>query len=142
MQLPHNCYRSAFQSSVNMKSSVPSFEKIPSRHQRKNSFGFLEQLHELLDTHSIGAITHRIASWSSDGFSFQIHKVHRFELLLIPLYFGNDRSPPHASGFESFLNQLRSYGFYRIETDNIYKNTFSHPLFVREKKNLIARMGL
>jgi len=150
-----------------MECSVFSSEKIPAEqrahtHQSEEQrvAGFLENLHRLLDEHSIGSSGQRIVSWNADGLSFQIHDAQKFERLLIPLYFGNDRaapdfhharassatqtmsmSTPMSSGIESFLNRVRDCGFHRIETNNIYRNTFSHPLFVRGKKNLIVRMG-
>jgi len=106
--------------------------------------GFLEHLHQLLDEHSIGSCGQRIVSWNSDGLSFQIHDPQKFQSLLMPLYFSNidyKYRYPLLSGYDAFLKRLRNFGFHRIENEGIYKDTFSHPLFVRGKPKLALRMS-
>lgn len=142
MHRPDSSSPSALRSSVDMALSVYSSEANQKPQDDEHFVGFLENLHRLLDEHSIGSSGQRIVSWNSDGLSFQIHDPQKFERLLIPLYFGHDRDyhVPIMRPYEAILKRLRKYGFYRIENDGIYKDTFSHPLFVRGKQNLATRM--
>lgn len=113
--------------------------------QQQNNHGFLEILHQLLDESENSG--HRIVAWSSDGLSFQIHNAQKFEKKLLPAYFGANHPSSsmvtqlQLTTYKSFLGQLKTYGFYRISNDGIYKDTCSHPLFVRGKKSLSLRMS-
>ncbi|VEU35651.1 unnamed protein product [Pseudo-nitzschia multistriata] len=142
---------STIRSSIDMAFSIHSPEEKSSHNDRNisnnNKSGkefkdFLKNLHRLLDEHSIGSSGQRIVSWNSDGLSFQIHDSQKFERLLLPLYFSTDQKYRFAieRGYESFLDRLRDYGFYRITNEGIYRDTFSHPLFIRGKECLSLRI--
>jgi len=102
-----------------------------------NEFDFLERLHRVLDDN--GESKDPAVCWNPDGLSFQIRDAVRFEKFLIPLYF-SESTTTKTMNYETFLGSLRAYGFYRISNDGIHKDTCSHPLFVKGKKELMQRM--
>mmetsp|Transcript_17792 Transcript_17792/g.44399 ORF Transcript_17792/g.44399 Transcript_17792/m.44399 type:complete len:339 (+) Transcript_17792:104-1120(+) len=121
--------------------------------ERSDDCKFLDVLHLLLDEND-DATKSNVISWDIAGLSFRIHDTVRFEHYLLPAYFGpssayitedNHKHKP-LENYESFLKRLQSYGFYRFSsfsssTEDFYKDTFSHPLFVRGKKDLALHIS-
>lgn len=99
-------------------------------------FDFLERLHRVLD--DSGDSQDPAICWNLDGLSFQIRDAVRFEKFLVPLYFGETTA--ETMNLETFWGNLRAYGFHRICTEGVHKDTCSHPLFVKGKKELMQRM--
>jgi len=106
----------------------------------KDDKNFLEILHQLLDEHSCDERGGpRVISWNADGLSFQIHDAESFERRLLPAYYAT--SSTNVATYKAFLARLKAYGFYRVTNEGIYKDTCSHPLFVKGNRSHLSRMS-
>ncbi|KAI0225643.1 Heat shock factor protein 1 [Lamellibrachia satsuma] len=86
------------------------------------------------------AANNDLIGWDSSGTSFHIFEQGRFAKDVLPYYFKH-------SNVASFIRQLNMYGFHKMsnidqgslkmEKDDMQ---FSHPYFVRGKKNLLVRI--
>jgi len=65
---------------------------------------FLRKAYQMVDDEE----TKDIISWTGDGKQFTIHKLNEFSSQLLPKYFKH-------SNFSSFVRQLNSYGFRKVE---------------------------
>lgn len=130
----------------------PSLASLTRRRpERSDDCKFLDVLHLLLDEND-DSTKSNIISWDNDGLSFQIRDTVRFEHYLLPAYFGSrsaygteDNHKP-LENYESFLKRLQSYGFHRLSSfsssaEDFFKDTYSHPLFVRGKKDLALHIS-
>ena len=129
----------------NIVSTTSSSQRTHRRQGQSDDGIFLEILHRLLDESE--GTDGNVISWSTDGLSFQVHDIRRFEHYLMPVYFGENSSYCSSAQqheplktYGSFLRRLRSYDFHRIFIEGILKETCSHPLFVRGKKHMVKNM--
>lgn len=129
----------------NTKDEMSAPCRWPRLQDENDNCGFLEILRRLLDESE--DTKHNIISWNPDGMSFHIHFILLFEQYLMPMYFGDmsacgtsNRQHEPLGNFDSFLGLLRSYGFYRNPNNSILKDTFSHPLFSRDNKDLALQI--
>jgi hypothetical protein len=74
-----------------------------------------------------------IISWMPHGRSWKVHKPREFEVKVIPSYFD------HAK-FSSFIRQANGWGFKRICTKGVDRNSHYHELFLRGMPHLIKFM--
>ncbi|XP_018845303.2 heat shock factor protein HSF30-like [Juglans regia] len=84
---------------------------------------FLKKIFEMVEDPD----TDRVVSWSETRDSFTVWDEHVFAQDLLPRYFKN-------RNFSSFIRQLNTYGFKKIDTDN-WK--FANEGFQRGKKHLL-----
>lgn len=74
-----------------------------------------------------------IISWMPHGRSWKVHKPREFEVKVIPSYFD------HAK-FSSFIRQANGWGFKRVCTKGVDRNSHYHELFLRGMPHLIKFM--
>ncbi|KAJ0581859.1 putative transcription factor HSF-type-DNA-binding family [Helianthus annuus] len=67
---------------------------------------FLTKIYDMVDDHSVD----HIVSWSRGGQSFVVWDPHAFSTNLLPRYFKHNN-------FSSFVRQLNTYGFRKIDHD-------------------------
>mmetsp|Transcript_13891 Transcript_13891/g.20266 ORF Transcript_13891/g.20266 Transcript_13891/m.20266 type:complete len:440 (-) Transcript_13891:527-1846(-) len=100
--------------------SMPSLEEVPMQRtdaRRKKSKKTVEVPMFLRKTyHMVNASNESIVCWSKDGNSFIIKDVDSFTSKIIPQFFNH-------KNFKSFVRQLNFYGFHKVKTDRIRKDT-------------------
>ncbi|TKY53047.1 Heat stress transcription factor A-3 [Spatholobus suberectus] len=87
---------------------------------------FLSKTFDLVDDPTLDPII----SWGSTGFSFVVWDPLEFARLVLPRHFKH-------SNFSSFVRQLNTYGFRKIDTD---KWEFYNEAFQRGKKHLLKNI--
>ena len=101
------------------------------RPRKYNSHGptsFLKNTYEILCSGTLDNIIH----WSDTGESFVIRDLYNFTNTVLPKYFKH-------SNLASFIRQLNMYGFHKVKEDS-EGIQFSHPMFQRNKKNLLKEI--
>ncbi|GJQ12702.1 hypothetical protein GpartN1_g4493.t1 [Galdieria partita] len=74
--------------------------------------------------------TQHLCSWTKSGWSFVVWHPIRFENEVLPRHYKH-------SNFSSFVRQLNQYGFHKLHPE-VWE--FGHPLFVRNRIDLIVRI--
>ena len=95
-----------------------------------NSFpsSFLQKIFHMLSNPDIDSIV----SWSESGLEFIIHSLPDFSEQVLPIYFKH-------KNFPSFIRQLNMYDFHKVRS-NLYGYMFAHPLFKKERPELMKRI--
>ena len=91
------------------------------------------KLHEMLDLVERQGDEH-IVSWLPGGRSFRVHMPELFVERIMKLCFNQTK-------YKSFQRQLNLWGFERNSTECIEKGAYSHPLFVRGRKDLCQEIA-
>lgn len=91
------------------------------------------KLHEMLDLVQRQGDDH-IVSWLPGGRSFRVHMPELFVERIMKLCFNQTK-------YKSFQRQLNLWGFERNSTECIEKGAYSHPLFVRGRKDLCQEIA-
>lgn len=73
-----------------------------------------------------------IVSWSSDGKSFRVHRKDEFSNAILPATFG-------TNVYKSFQRNLHFWGYQNIRKGPS-KGVCSHPYFLRDRPELLAKM--
>ncbi|KAK8468094.1 hypothetical protein PHAVU_007G223401 [Phaseolus vulgaris] len=87
---------------------------------------FLSKTFDLVDDPTLDPII----SWGSTGFSFVVWDPLEFARIVLPRHFKHNN-------FSSFVRQLNTYGFRKIDTD---KWEFFNEAFQRSKKHLLKNI--
>ncbi|XP_014511066.1 heat stress transcription factor A-3 [Vigna radiata var. radiata] len=87
---------------------------------------FLSKTFDLVDDPTLDPII----SWASSGFSFVVWDPLEFARVVLPRHFKHNN-------FSSFVRQLNTYGFRKIDTD---KWEFFNEAFQRSKKHLLKNI--
>ena len=90
---------------------------------------FLKNTYEILSNESLSSTI----QWTEDGGSFLICDIYSFTNTVLPSYFKH-------SNLSSFIRQLNMYGFHKSKEDESEILQFSHPLFHRDKKELLKEI--
>eukprot|EP00591_Stephanopyxis_turris_P000016 CAMPEP_0195517422 /NCGR_PEP_ID=MMETSP0794_2-20130614/10773_1 /TAXON_ID=515487 /ORGANISM="Stephanopyxis turris, Strain CCMP 815" /LENGTH=467 /DNA_ID=CAMNT_0040646233 /DNA_START=22 /DNA_END=1425 /DNA_ORIENTATION=+ len=93
--------------------------------------------------HMINTCDTSIATWSKDGYTFEIKDVDTFSSKIIPQYFSHNK-------FSSFVRQLNFYGFRKVKADRIRKPAendveskywrFRHEHFKKDRPDLLVKI--
>ena len=100
----------------------------PKRYNSRGPTNFLKGSYEILSNHSLINIIH----WSDTGERFVILDIYNFTNAVLPKYFKHNN-------LSSFVRQLSMYGFHKHKADSEGVQ-FSHPMFQRDKKNLLNKI--
>lgn len=87
---------------------------------------FLKNTYEILNNESLNSIIR----WTEDGSSFIISDIYNFTNSVLPTFFKH-------KNLSSFIRQLNMYGFRKEKEDDSQTLEFTHPLFHRDKKELL-----
>jgi len=90
---------------------------------------FLKNTYEILNNQSLNSIIR----WTEDGGSFVITDIYNFTNSVLPKYFKH-------KNLSSFIRQLNMYGFSKEKEDESQTLEFTHPLFHRDKKQLLKEI--
>merc|ERR1712130_19803 len=78
-------------------------------------------------------VTDNVVSWSGAGNSFTIWNTHAFQAQVLPHYFKHNNVC-------SFIRQLNTYGFHKINSPEGNGLEFSHPSFVCNHEHLLNQI--
>mmetsp|Transcript_72234 Transcript_72234/g.83911 ORF Transcript_72234/g.83911 Transcript_72234/m.83911 type:complete len:308 (-) Transcript_72234:16-939(-) len=99
------------------------------RSRKKYKSNFLEALFGIIENRQF----EEYIWWSEDGTYFIVAKPHEFAQIVLPNFFKHGK-------FSSFTRQLNMYNFSR-KLENVGESlSFSHPLFLRGRMDLIAQI--